>query len=77
MVHDESDKTALERLAADLESRGLLTRPLTAAGPVRMKVTNPSANVMSETVISHAGAFWWPWRDRIGSGDDIQGAGSS
>lgn len=73
MVHDDTAAGAMKQLAADLESRGYRIKPITAAGPVRIKVSNPAAAVLSETVICHAGAFWWPWRDQIGPSSDVPG----
>ena len=70
MVHDVT--TAMEQLAAELRERGLHTEMIASpAGPVRMKVRNPAASALSETIIGHAGAFWWPWRDQIGPAADV------
>jgi ABC-type uncharacterized transport system permease subunit len=62
---------AMEQLAAALRERGLEANLISGPGPVRMRVLNPAARMMSETVIAHAGAFWWPWRDQIAPVADI------
>ncbi len=73
MVHDVT--AAMEQLAAELRDRGLHAEMIaSAAGPARMRVRNPAASVLSETIIGHAGAFWWPWRDQIGPATDISHA---
>ncbi len=72
MVHDVS--AAMEQLAAELQERGLEAKMIAvASGPLRMRVRNPAALALSETVIGHAGAFWWPWRAQIGPLTDAAG----
>jgi hypothetical protein len=72
MVHDENATDATARLADCLQARGYQTRLISPlGGPVRLKVTNPAAAALTETIISHAGAFWWPWRDQIGTEADV------
>jgi hypothetical protein len=39
-----------------------------------MKVLNPAAARLSETIIGHAGAFWWPWREQIAPVTDVTAA---
>ncbi len=73
MVHEVT--AAMELLAAELRERGLQAEMIAStAGLVRMKVRNPAASVLSETIIGHAGAFWWPWRDQIGPATDVSHA---
>ncbi len=68
MVHDAN------ALADCLRARGLRTKVIEPLeGPVRVKVTNPAAAVLSEMIILHAGAFWWPWQDKIGPASDVPG----
>jgi hypothetical protein len=70
MMYDVT--AAMELLAAELRDRGLQAEMVASpVGPVRMKVRNPAASVLSETIIGHAGAFWWPWRDQIGPATDV------
>ena len=70
MVHDVT--AAMQRLASELRDRGLEAKVIDGPpGPVRMRVRNPAASVLSETVIGHEGAFWWPWRDQIGPAADV------
>lgn len=75
VAHNADAAAARERLAADLEARGLrATMVERMSGPLRLKVTNPAATALSETVIVHAGTFWWPWRDPIGPASDAAAA---
>lgn len=72
MVHDLD--TAMEQLAAELRDRGLETNLILAPGGLpRMIVRNPAATALSETIVGHAGGFWWPWKDRIGPASDVPG----
>jgi len=73
MVHDVT--TAMEQLAAELRHRGFETKIMPASGGLpRMIVRNPAASALSETIVGHAGGFWWPWKDRIGPASDVTGA---
>jgi len=71
MVHDDNAATPVELLAAELQSRGYNARTTGRGGPARLTVSNPAATVLTEVVIYHAEAFWWPWRDQIGPASDI------
>jgi len=71
MVHDENTASPVDMLAADLQSRGYRTRTTDRGGPHRLTVSNPAASVLTEVVIFHADAFWWPWRQQIGPASDI------
>ncbi|HET9896984.1 MAG TPA: hypothetical protein VFQ44_18775 [Streptosporangiaceae bacterium] len=72
MVHDEYPTDATEQLADCLEARGLRTKVIERlSGPVRMKVSNPEAGALTETIIIHEGAFFWPWRGQIGTEADV------
>ncbi len=75
MVHDSKIPAAAEQLVADLEARGYRAKILDrVTPPTRLEVSNPVAAVLSETIIIHEGAFWWPWRHRIGPTADVPGA---
>lgn len=66
----------LERLAQELSRRGLRTRLIRPLGRVpSLHVVNPSVSRLAEDVYvgrSQDGVwwFWWPWAERIASGDN-------
>jgi hypothetical protein len=68
-------ETTAARLAECLQERGYRAQLIERlTGPVRLKVTNPAATALTETVTVHAGAFWWSWLDQIGPEADVPGA---
>ncbi len=72
MTDDGHMTAATEQLADCLEARGYRTKVIERlTGPVRLTVSNPAAAALTETIIVHAGAFWWPWRDQIGTEADV------
>ena len=66
----------LEGLAEELGRRGLRTRLVSRLGRVpSLHVVNPSVSRLAEDVYvgrSQDGLwwFWWPWAERIASGDN-------
>jgi hypothetical protein len=67
-VRNPQTSAAAGQLADCLQARGYQATVLDSpAGPVRIKVSNPEASALTETVIIHGGAFWWSWRDQIGT----------
>ena len=72
----------LECLAAELGRHGLTTRLMTPAGRVpSLHVVNPAVGQLAEDIYvgrSQDGLlwFWWPWAERIASGEDPEGAAS-
>jgi hypothetical protein len=73
--HDEQ-LTHLRCLAVELERRGFASRLLDAAGVPCIKVANPDSPELNERVLCSPAAdgswcFWWPWRQPIGSADDL------
>lgn len=66
----------LEGLAAELNRRGMRTRLTSPLGRVPcLHVVNPSVSRLAEDVYvgrSQDGMwwFWWPWAERIASGDN-------
>jgi hypothetical protein len=66
----------LEGLADELSRRGLRTRLVSPLGRVpSLHVVNPSVSRLAEDVYvgrSRDGLwwFWWPWAERIASGDN-------
>ena len=70
----------LEELAVHLRKCGLRARLMTPAGRIpSLHVVNPAVPRLSEDVYvgrSQDGLwwFWWPWAERIASGDDVADA---
>jgi hypothetical protein len=66
------DTADLERLAAELASRGFQT---TLRAPedstACLTVRNPRASVLAETVYAGKGSFWWSWREPIAGVDQV------
>lgn len=66
----------LERLATELRRRGFASRLLDAVRPPCIKVANPDSPELSERILcapaeDGSWCFWWPWRQPIGSADDL------
>ena len=71
-VDDLSD---LERLGAELTSRGYITAVQASAGQLpHLAVTNPRASVLTEKVYVQGTSFWWSWAERIAAREDVTGA---
>jgi hypothetical protein len=78
MMHDGSDTAALEKLAAELGTRGYEVSIIIAEGRrPTLAVRNPAAPMLSETVLADAEWFWWPWADRIALTADVPAAAES
>jgi hypothetical protein len=68
--------THLERLATALAQRGLDARVVKSTRPY-VKAANPSTPELNERVLCRVAdddslCFWWPWRQPIGSVDDLE-----
>jgi hypothetical protein len=68
--------THLESLAAALAQRGLNARVVRSAQPY-LKAANPDTPELNERVLCRPAddqslCFWWPWRQPIGSVDDLE-----
>jgi hypothetical protein len=69
-----------EGLAEVLARHGLSTRLTMPPGRVpSLHVVNPAASALAEDVyLGRSGDgtwwFWWPWAERIATGDDLEGA---
>lgn len=66
----------LQRLADELKNRGFESRLLDAADPPSIKVCNPDSPDLNERVLCRPAddgswCFWWPWRQPIGSTEDL------
>jgi hypothetical protein len=70
----------LEGLAEVLTRHGLRASLMAPPGRVpSLHVVNPAAPVLAEDVYAGRGQdgtwwFWWSWAERIGSGEDLEGA---
>jgi len=78
MVYDdarETDVASLEKLAAELGSRGFEARLLTPEDRLpSLVVTNPQAAMLGDTIRTGTEWFWWPWGDRIAPVSDAAAA---
>jgi hypothetical protein len=68
-----------ERLAAVLRSRRWKANVVDAGGRIAVRVVNPDAPILSENVLCRQGppgewAYWWPWREQIGTAGDVSRA---
>jgi hypothetical protein len=72
---EESDAVAaLEKLAAELGSRGFDPLVTTAVGRPALVVSNPDAPALSETILVDGRWFWWSWAERIVSTEAVPAA---
>jgi hypothetical protein len=67
----------LGSLATELRGRGLDARVVARGAQPYVKVANPDTPELNERVLCrHADddslCFWWPWRQPIGSVDDLE-----
>lgn len=71
----ESDvTTALEKLGAELASRGFDPVISTSGGRPALVVSNPDAPALSETILVDGRWFWWSWAERIVSTENVPAA---
>ncbi len=74
----QSEEVAhLEHLAGELNRRGLSAEVITSGRRPCVKVANPDTPQLNERVFCDRGndeawAYWWPWRQPIGSVDDLE-----
>jgi hypothetical protein len=69
----------LEELVPELGTHGLVARVVrTSAGPVFLRVVNPSAASLSENVTCAPAPdghyYWWSWGEPMHRADDPHGA---
>jgi hypothetical protein len=67
----------LEQLAAVLEAQGFATKLVSQISKPYLTVANgqtPSLNerVQCEQADNGSWSFWWPWKQPIGSADDLE-----
>jgi hypothetical protein len=70
----EAVVSPLEKLAAELISRGFDPLLTTAGGRPALVVSNPDAPAMSENILVDGQSFVWSWAERIGPVADLPGA---
>ena len=64
--HDRPDTAALEKLAAELGTRGFDTCLTTPEGRLPfLTVRNQEAAQLTEMILADGGSFWWSWAERI------------
>ena len=76
MEQTSDELTYLERLAGELAERGLNAELVRRSARSCLKVANPDSPALNERVFCGAVAdsgwcYWWPWRQPIGSVDDL------
>lgn len=76
MEQHEQIQEYLRRLAAELTKREF-TAELVGSKRIHLKVANPDTPQLNERVLcDQAGdgswCYWWPWRQPIGSVDDLE-----
>jgi hypothetical protein len=75
--HDKEAREYLTRLAKVLAKREFATRPGGGQKHPYLKVMNPDAPELNERVLCDQAedgswCYWWPWRQPIGSVDDLE-----
>jgi len=67
----------LERLGNVLKQRGFTTELVIKPAKPYLQVANADTPTLNERVVCHrdsdtSWAYWWPWKQPIGSVDDIE-----
>lgn len=76
-MQQSEEVTHLEHLAAGLARHGLSTQVITGGRRPFVKVANTDTPQLNERVFCDRGddgawGYWWPWRQPIGSVDDLE-----
>jgi hypothetical protein len=66
----------LERLADELKRHGFRAEPLSGVSQPYLRVANAETPTLNERVLCYQAddsswVFWWPWKQPIGSVDDL------
>ena len=75
---DRTEQLAhLERLADDLKHHGFKAELASKVRTPFLRVANAETSTLNERVLCHQAGddswvFWWPWRQPIGSVDDLE-----
>ena len=75
--NQEQGRTYLERLADELTRREFTAELITRKSRPHLMVANRDNPGLSERVLCYSAEdgswqFWWPWRQPIGSVDDLE-----
>lgn len=75
--NQEQGRAYLERLAGELSRREFTAELVTRKSPPHLMVANRDNPGLSERVLCYSAEdgswqFWWPWRQPIGSVDDLE-----
>lgn len=81
MQPGSDEVTYLERLQAELIRRGLNARLVTKRNQSYLKVANQTMPELNERVFccpadDQISRFWWPWKQPIGSAEDLDAVAS-
>jgi hypothetical protein len=73
----EQQLSHLERLADALKQRGFTVELVSAIAKPCLRVANADTPTLNERVLCHQAddeswVFWWPWKQPIGSVDDLE-----
>jgi hypothetical protein len=74
-IHDKQ-RAHLDRLTDELKSRGFVTELVSNVSKPYLRVANAETPTLNERVLcartsDDAWVFWWPWKQPIGSVDDL------
>jgi hypothetical protein len=76
-VTDQEERLAhLERLADELKQQGLKAELVGGVAKPHLRVANAETPTLNERVLCYQAddaswVFWWPWKQPIGSSDDL------
>ena len=78
LVTDQEERLAhLERLADELKRQGVRAEPVGGVSRPHLRVANVKTPTLNERVLCYQAddgswVFWWPWKQPIGSVDDLE-----
>lgn len=76
MTYRDEQLTHLRRLAEVLETHGFIAEVIVKTGKPYLQVANADTPTLNERVLCDEApdaswVFWWPWKQPIGSVDDL------
>lgn len=76
MTTPDEQRVHLQRLADDLKAKGFAVELMGKLSLPFLKVANAETPTLNERVLCHQAddeswVFWWPWKQPIGSVDDL------
>lgn len=77
MTDREQQLVHLEQLADELKTKGFVVELVGKLTKPYLKVANADTPTLNERVLCHQAddeswVFWWPWKQPIGSVDDLE-----